>query len=163
MHPDMGRFFGPAWQMPIGAADEAGREQIVVIVQAATDNLIHLYPTKKVFRETVNVIPADLSCMYPPREVVDGYAYESFGTTMTMQLLSSLGYVDEDQLAQLRASGEPPIIISSTGCPAFWTPQDTNGSAVRYCAPPGPPTAADRQARCSVFCRAPATQKGDKT
>ena len=24
MHPDMGRFYGPAWQMPIGARDEAG-------------------------------------------------------------------------------------------------------------------------------------------
>jgi bifunctional UDP-N-acetylglucosamine pyrophosphorylase/glucosamine-1-phosphate N-acetyltransferase len=31
MHPDMGRFFGPAWQMPIGAGSAGGGEQIVVL------------------------------------------------------------------------------------------------------------------------------------
>ena len=34
MHPDMARFYGPAWQMPCGAADADGREQIVVLVQS---------------------------------------------------------------------------------------------------------------------------------
>jgi hypothetical protein len=47
MHPDMGRFFGPAWQMPIGAADQSGREQIVVLIQAADDNRIRLLPLER--------------------------------------------------------------------------------------------------------------------
>jgi hypothetical protein len=107
MHPDMGRFFGPAWQMPIGAADESGREQIVVMIQSSDDDLIHLYPTKKVFREKVNVIPADMECMFPPEDVVDGYSYETFGTVMTQQLLSMLGYCSDEKLAKLRAGGRP--------------------------------------------------------
>lgn len=37
MHPDMGRFFGPAWQMPFGARDAEGREQIVILVQNSED------------------------------------------------------------------------------------------------------------------------------
>ncbi len=50
MHPDMGRFFGPAWQMPIGAGHAGGEEQIVVLVQPANDRRIHLYPTNPDYR-----------------------------------------------------------------------------------------------------------------
>jgi CTP:molybdopterin cytidylyltransferase MocA len=105
MHPDMGRFFGPAWQMPIGAAEESGRQQIVVIVQAADDQWIRLYPTRRSFREQVNAIPAGMPCMYPPPDVVDGYSYESFGTAMTQQLLQSLGYLSNAELAARRDAG----------------------------------------------------------
>jgi CTP:molybdopterin cytidylyltransferase MocA len=106
MHPDMGRFFGPAWQMPIGAADQSGREQIVVLIQAADDNRIRLLPLEKEFREEINEIPADLTCMYPGEDVGDGYAYESFGTNMTQVLLSNLGYYSDEAMARMRRQGE---------------------------------------------------------
>jgi len=98
MHPDMGRFFGPAWQMPIGAADAAGREQIVVLVQASDDGRIHLFPTNPRFREHLNWVPADEACMYPGQEVNDWYSFESFGTRMAERLLVSLGYFTDEEL-----------------------------------------------------------------
>jgi len=98
MHPDMVRFFGPAWQMPIGAADADGREQIVVLVQASDDGRIHLLPTDPRFRERLNWVPADDAHMYPGRDVSDWYSFEDFGTHMAERLLISLGYFTDDEL-----------------------------------------------------------------
>lgn len=107
MHPDMGRFFGPAWQMPIGAANAAGREQIVVMAQDADDGAIHLFPTDSAFREKLSRLSADDDCMYPGTEVTDWYSYESFGTKMAERLLLSLGYFSDAELAQRREQGLP--------------------------------------------------------
>lgn len=98
MHPDMGRFFGPAWQMPTGAADAEGREQILVVVQSSDDGNIHYFPTEPQFREKLNSIPADSDCMYPGENIADWYAYERFGTQMAENLLLSLGYFSDDEL-----------------------------------------------------------------
>jgi hypothetical protein len=107
MHPDMGRFFGPAWQMPIGAGDRAGEEQIVVLVQAADDSRIHLYPTNPEYRESVNSMPADDPVMYPGEDVSDLHAYEGFGTRMSEALLLALGYFSDEELARRRERGQP--------------------------------------------------------
>ena len=63
----MSRFFGPAWQMPIGARDEAGSEQIIMAVQEAEDLRIHLHPLSQQFRESVDYVSADYEMMYPAR------------------------------------------------------------------------------------------------
>ncbi len=107
MHPDMGRFFGPAWQMPIGARDASGREQIVVLVQCADDRRIHLHPTNPEFREKLSAIASDNDYMYPGEEVADWYSYESFGTRMTENLLLSLGYFTDEELERRRESSQP--------------------------------------------------------
>jgi len=107
MHPDMGRFFGPAWQMPIGAADAAGREQIVVLVQGAHDGAIHLFPTDAEFQERLSALPADDASMYPGEEITDWYAYEGFGTRMAERMLLSLGYFSHDELDRRRRAGLP--------------------------------------------------------
>lgn len=107
MHPDMTRFFGPAWQMPIGAGEPTGQEQIVLLVQAADDHHIHLFPTHPQFRETVNVLPADQSEMYPGEEISDWHTYEEFGTRLAEHLLLSLGYFSDEELEQRRARGLP--------------------------------------------------------
>ena len=106
MHPDMGRFFGPAWQMPFGARDASGREQIVVLVQGADDGKIHLFPTDPEFRERLNELPDD-DCMYPGDDVGDWYSYEGFGTHMAENLLLSLGYFSDAELQARRARGQP--------------------------------------------------------
>ena len=108
MHPDMGRFFGPAWQMPIGARDAATREQIVVLMQGADDRQIHLLPTNPEFQEKISSIPADIDCMYPGDEVADWYTYEGFGTRMAENLLLSLGYFTDEEL-QARREGNRPL------------------------------------------------------
>jgi hypothetical protein len=107
MHPDMGRFFGPAWQMPFGAQNAAGREQIVILIQVAGDGKIHLFPTDPQFREKLNELPADDACMYPGAEVADWYSYEGFGTRMAESLLLSLGYFSEEEVQARRAKGLP--------------------------------------------------------
>lgn len=107
MHPDMGRFFGPAWQMPIGAGDESGREQIVIVAQASDDDQILLCPVEHGFREQVSSVQAKNQCMYPADDVVDGYTYETFGTAMTRSLLSTLGYYSDEQIASLPADQRP--------------------------------------------------------
>ncbi|NOX55902.1 MAG: NTP transferase domain-containing protein [Planctomycetes bacterium] len=107
MHPDMGRFFGPAWQMPFGARDEAGREQIVILVQSSDDGKIYLYPSNPQFREKLNFVPADEECMYPGEDVADLYAYEGFGTHMAESLLLSLGYFTDEELQARREKGLP--------------------------------------------------------
>jgi hypothetical protein len=107
MHPDMGRFFGPAWQMPFGARDAAGREQIVILVQSSDDGKIHLFPTNPQFREKTNSVPADDDCMFPGDEVADWYSYEGFGTRMAENLLLSLGYFTDEELQQRRDREQP--------------------------------------------------------
>ncbi len=107
MHPDMGRFFGPAWQMPIGAADENGDEQIVILAQTTADKHIHLYPMNPEYCEATNSLPADNDVMYPGEEIADLYAYEQFGTRMSESLLQSLGYFSDEELALRRRNGDP--------------------------------------------------------
>lgn len=107
MHPDMGRFFGPAWQMPIGAGDEKGREQIVMLVQEADDRRIHLHPLNPRYRESINFVSADDDVMYPGDHVSDLHAYEGFGTHMSETLLLSLGYFSDEELEQRRIKRQP--------------------------------------------------------
>jgi hypothetical protein len=107
MHPDMGRFFGPAWQMPTGAADADGREQIVLLAQQSEDGKISHLPTQPVFRERVNSVPADTPAMYPPDEVDSVTKYEAFGTRMAEQLLLSLGYFSDGEIRARKEAGLP--------------------------------------------------------
>jgi hypothetical protein len=107
MHPDMVRFFGPAWQMPIGAGDAQGEEQIVVVLQSADDGRIHLFPINPKYRESINFVPSDNEVMYPSDDVADLHAYEAFGTRMSESLLLSLGYFSEDELEARRERGQP--------------------------------------------------------
>jgi len=107
MHPDMSRFFGPAWQMPIGAGDESGEEQIVVLIQSADDGRIHLTPMNQEFRESINFIPANFEIMYPGEEVSDMSAYEKFGTKMSEGLLLSLGYFSDEEIEERRRKNQP--------------------------------------------------------
>jgi len=107
MHPDMVRFFGPAWQMPIGAGDQAGDEQIVVLMQNAEDGRIHLTPMNQKYRESINSISADYDGMYPGEEVSDMNTYEKFGTRMSEGLLLSLGYFSDEELMERRMKNKP--------------------------------------------------------
>jgi GTP:adenosylcobinamide-phosphate guanylyltransferase len=107
MHPDMGRFFGPAWQMPIGAGSEDGDEQIIVVTQTSGDKQIHLFPTNPRFRENINAVTADAKGMYPGEDISDWNTYEEFGTRMSESLLMALGYFSDDELARRRQRGLP--------------------------------------------------------
>ena len=107
MHPDMVRFYGPAWQMPIGSGDGSGDEQIVVLAQEADDRRIHLFPTNPRYRESVNAIPSDNNVMYPGEDICDLHAYEEFGTRMSEALLLSLGYFSDEELEQRSKHGRP--------------------------------------------------------
>ncbi len=107
MHPDMGRFFGPAWQMPIGAGSPEGDEQIVLLTQSAGSRQIHLFPTNPRFRENVNTLPSDTALMYPGEHVSDWNAYEEFGTRMSEDLLLALGYFTDEELQRRRERGQP--------------------------------------------------------
>jgi hypothetical protein len=107
MHPDMVRFFGPAWQMPIGAGDKAGEEQIIILMQNAEDGRIHLTPMNQKYRESINSIPADYDVMYPGEEVSDMNTYEKFGTRMSEGLLLSLGYFSDEELVERRKKNQP--------------------------------------------------------
>ena len=107
MHPDMGRFFGPAWQMPIGAKDAAGREQIAVLVQCSDDRQIHLFPTNPEFQEKLSSIASDMDCMYPGEEIADWYSYEGFGTRMAENVLLSLGYFTDAEVQSRKENRQP--------------------------------------------------------
>jgi len=107
MHPDMVRFFGPAWQMPIGAGSADGREQIVVLTQSADDRRLHLYPLNPRYRENVNFVSSDDDVMYPGEDIRDWHTYEGFGTRMSETLLLSLGYFSDEELDRRRARGQP--------------------------------------------------------
>jgi hypothetical protein len=107
MHPDMGRFYGPAWQMPIGAGSASGDEQIVMLAQGADDQRLHLYPMDPKYRESVNDLPSDADVMYPGEAVSDMHAYEAFGTRMSENLLLALGYFSDAELEERRRKGLP--------------------------------------------------------
>lgn len=107
MHPDMSRFFGPAWQMPIGAGDGDSEEQIIVLVQGADDRRIHLFPMNPAYRETINFVPSDNDAMYPGEDITDLHTYEEFGTRMSESLLLSLGYFSDEELLRRREKGLP--------------------------------------------------------
>jgi len=107
MHPDMGRFFGPAWQMPLGAGSSDGEEQIVILVQENGDQQIHLYPTNPKYRESVNSIASDTPEMFPGEEISDWHTYEEFGTRMSESLLLSLGYFSDEELQRRRERAQP--------------------------------------------------------
>jgi len=107
MHPDMVRFYGPAWQLPIGAGSEDGEEQIVVVIQAARDHRIHLFPMDPAYRERVNSLPAQRGFLYPGEEISDWNAYETFGTRLSESALLALGYFSEGELAARREQGLP--------------------------------------------------------
>ena len=107
MHPDMVRFYGPAWQMPIGAKEESGKEQIVILLQNAEDGRIHLTPVNQKYRESINSVPADYNEMYPGEDVCDINAYEKFGTRMSKGLLLSLGYFSDEELEERRRKNLP--------------------------------------------------------
>ncbi|MFA7158424.1 MAG: NTP transferase domain-containing protein [Kiritimatiellia bacterium] len=107
MHPDMGRFYGPAWQMPTGAPDSGGREQIVLVAQAAEDGQIHHFPANPKFREELDSVPADDPRMYPDEAVNDVYKYEQFGTRMAEKMLLSLGYFSDAEIRARKEAGIP--------------------------------------------------------
>ena len=107
MHPDMARFYGPAWQMPIGAGSPTGGEQIVVLAQPAADRRLHLYPLDARFRESINHLPADDEAMFPGQQVSDWHSYEGFGTRLSESLLLSLGYFSDEELETRRQRGQP--------------------------------------------------------
>lgn len=107
MHPDMGRFFGPAWQMPIGAGTATGNEQIVLLVQRANNRRIHLFPANPEYREDVNSVSSENSAMYPDESITDLHAYETFGTRMSELLLLSLGYFSDEEIQRRRRKGLP--------------------------------------------------------
>jgi hypothetical protein len=107
MHPDMARFFGPAWQMPIGAGDPSGDEQIVLLVQPANDGRLHLYPLNPHYRERLNFLPADNEVMYPDGTITDLHQYEAFGTRMSESLLLALGYFSDEEVARRQQQGLP--------------------------------------------------------
>jgi CTP:molybdopterin cytidylyltransferase MocA len=107
MHPDMGRFFGPAWQMPIGAGSPEGDEQIVLLTQSAGSRQIHLFPTNPRFRENVNTLSSDTALMYPGEEISDWNTYEEFGTRMSENLLLALGYFTDEELQRRRDRSLP--------------------------------------------------------
>jgi bifunctional UDP-N-acetylglucosamine pyrophosphorylase/glucosamine-1-phosphate N-acetyltransferase len=107
MHPDMGRFYGPAWQMPIGAGSAEGNEQIVMLVQGADDQRLHLYPMDPKYRESVNDLPSDAEVMYPGEGIADMHTYEAFGTRMSEALLLSLGYFSDAELEERRRRSQP--------------------------------------------------------
>lgn len=113
MHPDMSRFFGPAWQMPIGAGSAEAGEQIVVVAQSTNDHRLHLYPLDAKYRESINAIPADDDVMYPGAEIGDWHTYENFGTRMSESLLLSLGYFTDEEIETRRQKGlplPPPVL-----------------------------------------------------
>jgi molybdopterin-guanine dinucleotide biosynthesis protein A len=107
MHPDMVRFYGPAWQMPTGAGDSKGEEQIVVLLQESEDHRIYLLPREKQYREYINSIPADDDAMYPGEDISDMITYEKFGTKMSKELLLSLGYFSDEELEERRKKSQP--------------------------------------------------------
>lgn len=117
MHPDMMRFYGPAWQMPIGAGDENGNEQIVLLVQPGDDRKLSLLAANPTYREMVTSIAADDDMMYPGREVADLHAYEAFGTKMSQLMLMSMGYFSDDELDRRREASlplPPPLLWVSS-------------------------------------------------
>jgi CTP:molybdopterin cytidylyltransferase MocA len=94
MHPDMVRFYGPAWQVPIGSPDALVRHQIVALVQQRDDGTVALSALNPFYRDDSAVLPAGEPWAYPGPDVTDWYGYETFGTRMSREILLRLGYQD---------------------------------------------------------------------
>jgi hypothetical protein len=94
MHPDMVRFYGPAWQVPIGSPNAIARHQIVALVQSRKDGMVALSALNQFYRDDSAVLPAGEPWMYPGPDVTDWYGYETFGTRMSRNILLLLGYQD---------------------------------------------------------------------
>ena len=121
MHPDMVRFYGPAWQMPIGAGDSEGTEQIVMLSQGANDRSIHLHPTGPKYQETKSSISANNEFMYPGDDIADAAAYEGFGTRMSEQILEQLGYRREGEGKLIRNNMRRPFSLVSNALASIRT------------------------------------------
>jgi CTP:molybdopterin cytidylyltransferase MocA len=107
MHPDMVRFYGPAWQVPIGSADALSRHQIVSLLQPRSDGSVSLSVLNPFYRGDSTTLPADAPWSYPGPEISDWYEYEAFGTRMSREILLRLGYQD-DREAGRRSGGASP-------------------------------------------------------
>ncbi|MCX8107589.1 MAG: hypothetical protein N3G20_02160 [Verrucomicrobiae bacterium] len=107
MHPDMARFYGPAWQMTIGPETPHGNEQILVIAQCSGDTYIHLFPTNEKYRYRAASIPGLAPEMFPDSSTQDFHSYEAFGTRLSETLLVRLGYVTDAELERMRVQGKP--------------------------------------------------------
>ena len=109
MHPDMARFYGPAWQMAIGAGRADGEEQIVVLAQETADGRLRLTPREPAWREASEVVPFELVTAAAVTAAAGGdpraEVYEVFGTRLSEAVLRELGYVDEAELSRLRSEG----------------------------------------------------------
>ena len=92
MHPDMVRFYGPAWQVPIGSPDALVRHQIVALVQRRGDGMVALSALNQFYRDDSAILPGCEPWAYPGPEVTDWYGYEAFGTRMSRNILLLLGY-----------------------------------------------------------------------
>lgn len=124
MHPDMVRFYGPAWQMPIGAGDANGNEQIIMLSQGTADQAVHLHPTGPKYQETESSIPADKEFMYPGENITDAAAYEGFGTRMSEQILEQLGYQHEGDGKLIRNNMRRPFSLVSNALASIRTVRD---------------------------------------
>ena len=116
MHPDMVRFYGPAWQIPIGSHNALARHQIVTLVQPREDGKVRLAALNPFYRDDSAEIPADAPWSYPGPEVSDWYAYEAFGTGMTREILLLLGFTDEalgSDPGKVPASTRPARLVSA--------------------------------------------------
>ena len=91
MHPDMVRFYGPAWQMPIGSADGREHHQIVAVVQAAADEHVCLSVLNPTYGGDPERIPSTESWQYPDG-TLDWHTYEGFGTRLSRETLRAMGY-----------------------------------------------------------------------
>ena len=100
MHPDMGRFFGPAWQMPIGAGDAAGRRaDRHAGAGVRNDRRIHLYPDRPpVSREHQLHSRRQRRACIPARTSPICNAMKSSARGMSETLLLSLGYFSDEEL-----------------------------------------------------------------
>lgn len=107
MHPDMERFYGPAWQMPIGAKNEDGDEQIILLLQKTENNRIHLYPVNPRYQEKIDSVPSDNKWLFPSDDVNNLHTYEAFGSRLSENLLLSLGYFSDDELKTRQKKGIP--------------------------------------------------------
>lgn len=110
MHPDMARFYGPAWQLAIGAGRPDGEEQIVMLVQAGADGWLRLVPREPAWREAADAVPFALvtAAADAARSGDDRpEGYEEFGTRLSEAVLRHLGYMDEAGLSIARNRGLP--------------------------------------------------------
>ncbi|MGB0580980.1 MAG: NTP transferase domain-containing protein [Limisphaerales bacterium] len=124
MHPDMVRFYGPAWQMPIGAGSANGKEQIVMLSQPESDASIHLHPTGPKYQESQSSIPVDDEFMFPGEEISDAASYEGFGTRMSERILQQLGYQRDGDSKLIRNNMRRPFSLVGNALASIRTVRD---------------------------------------